>query len=187
MRKVDSGGTIRSATPEDLKVVLDILNITNRAFYRAIVPPEAFREPYLAVDELAGEFKRKDFYLYELEGKPIGVAAFEARDRGVVVVDRVYVLPDYQRRGIGAALLTYIERQAAKRGVREIVLWTDSKAIWAIRFYKRLGYSEIDRAAVYDDATIDERVRQHGRKLLVLRKTPSIDSPPDLEGSQRAL
>jgi len=178
MRKVHSRGTIRSATLEDLKDVLDILNITNKAFYRAIVPPETFREPYLAVEELAGEFKRKDFYLYELEGKPIGVAAFEARDRGVAVVDRVYVLPDFQRRGIGAALLTHIERQAVKRGVREIVLWTDSEAAWAICFYKRLGYSEIDQAAVYKDAYIDERAKLHGTQLVVLWKRLASDETP---------
>lgn len=166
------------ARPEDLKAVLEVLNITNKVFYRAIVPPGTFREPYLTVDELADEFKRKDFYLCELEGKPIGVAAFEARNRGVGVVDRVYVLPDFQRRGIGAALLTYIERQAVGRGVREIVLWTDSKAVWAIRFYERLGYSEIDLAAVYKDAYIDERVKLHGTQLVVLRKRLASNEAP---------
>lgn len=109
---------------------------------------------------------------------PIGVAAFEARNRGVGVVDRVYVLPDFQRRGIGAALLTYIKRQAVERGVREIVLWTDSKATWAIRFYKRLGYSEIDLAAVYKDAYIDERVKLHGTQLVVLRKRLAANATP---------
>ncbi len=178
MRKLVSKSRIRSATLEDLKVVLDILNITNKAFYRAIVPRETFREPYLTFDALADEFKRKEFYLCELEGKPVGVAAFEARDRGVAVVDRVYVLPDYQRRGIGAALLTHIERRAAKRGVREIVLWTDSKATWAIRFYKRSGYSEIDQAAVYKDAYIDERAKLHGTQLVVLRKRLASDETP---------
>lgn len=166
------------AALKDLQAVLEVLNVTNKVFYRAIVPPGTFREPYLSVDKLADEFAHKDFYLYELEGKPVGVAAFEARDRGVGTVDRVYVLPDFQRRGIGVALLTYIERQAVERGVREIVLWTDSKAVWAIRFYERLGYSEIDLAAVYKDAYIDERVKLHGTQLVVLRKRLAANETP---------
>ena len=136
----------------------------------SIVPADTFREPYLSAEDLAEESKRKAFTVCELKGKIVGVAALEARPFGIGVVDRVYVLPGFQRRGIGAALLAHIERCAKAQGIREIVLWTDPQAAWAIIFYRRLGYSEIEAAAIYNDAMIDERVRQHGRELVVLRK-----------------
>lgn len=103
------------------------------------------------------------------------MAAFEARCFGIGVVDRVYVLPGFQRRGIGGALLAYIEGRAKAQGIREIVLWTDPKTAWAIAFYRRLGYSDIEAVPIYNDAMIDERVRHHGRELVVLRKRFSSD------------
>ena len=78
--------------------------------------------------------------------------------------------PAFSGRGIGGALLAYIEGRAKAQGIREIVLWTDPKAAWAIDFYRRLGYSEIEAEAIYKDAMVDERVRQHGTELVVLRK-----------------
>ena len=166
----DTESGIRVADKKDLDLVLEILNITNKAFYEAIVPADAFREPYLSAEDLAEESQRKAFTVYELREKIVGVAAFEARCFGIGVVDRVYVLPGFQRRGIGAALLAHIERCAKAQGIREIVLWTDPKAAWAIDFYRRLGYSEIEAEAIYNDAMVDERVRQHGTELVVLRK-----------------
>lgn len=175
----DAESEIRSADKKDLEVVLEILNTTNKAFYEAIVPADVFREPYLTAEDLAEESQRKAFTVYELKGKIVGVAAFEVRRFGIGVVDRVYVLPSFQRRGIGATLLAHIERSAKAQEIREIVLWTDPKAAWAVNFYKRLGYSEIEPTAIYNDALIDERVRQHGRELIVLRKRLSSDRMTD--------
>jgi len=45
-----------------------VLNVTNKAFHRAIVLPGTFHEPYLTSDALADEFTHKEFYLCELEG-----------------------------------------------------------------------------------------------------------------------
>ena len=171
----DAESEIRAADKKDLDVVLEILNVTNKAFYEAIVSAETFREPYLTAEDLAEESQRKSFTVYELEGKIVGVAAFEASCFGIGVVDRVYVLPGFQRRGIGGALLAHIEGRAKAQGIREVVLWTDPKAAWAIAFYGRLGYSEIEAPPIYNDAMIDERVRQHRTELVVLRKRLSSD------------
>jgi len=161
---------IRSTGEDDLDAILEIINATNRVFYKAIVPEEQFRDPFLRLEDLAEEFKRKTFYLYEVDGEPVGVAAFEGRPCGAAVMDRLYVLPDFQGRGIGSALVSYAETLARQRGLSEILIWTDPKAVWAVSFYKRLGYSEIDPGTSYGDPLIDSRVAQHPRELLVLRK-----------------
>ena len=94
-----AGGKIRPAGREDLEAVLEVLNVTNKACYEAIVPAATFRDPYLSAGDLAEEFARKVFTVYELETQPVGAAAFEARPLAIGVVDRVYVLPAFQRRG----------------------------------------------------------------------------------------
>lgn len=163
---------IRLAIPEDLEEILAVINTTNRLFYKEIVPPERFKDPFMSDDELKEEFERKDFYICELEGRIVGVAAFEvskrAPDDGIIT--RMYVLPQFQRRGIGMALIAEIESIARRQGVEEILIWTDPKAWWAVSFYKKAGYREIDPTARYGDEAIDARIEKHGKELLVLRK-----------------
>ncbi len=165
--------SIRRAAKGDLSEVLAVINTTNRLFYKEIVPPERFKDPFLSDEELCREFERKDFYVVELEGRIVGVAALEtsATRLGLVgVVTRMYVLPQVQRRGIGRALISRIEGAARERGLGEILIWTDPKAQWAVSFYKKLGYHEIEPAVRYGDEAIDSRLAKHGKELLVLRK-----------------
>lgn len=55
------------------------------------------------------------------------------------------VLPGYQKRGIGTALVTCIEQEARKAGIRRLILLTVEKAHWAVGFYEKLGYSLDER------------------------------------------
>ena len=161
---------IRLAGKDDLNVILDILNRTNRAFYKRIVPKERFRDPFVAFDDLVAEFRRKAFYLYEMDGEPVGIVAFSTRPRGVAVVDRLYVLPDFHRQGIGSALMASMESLASEQGLSEVLIWTDPKAVWAVSFYERLGYSKVDPGTRFGDPFIDSRIAQHPTELLVLHK-----------------
>jgi GNAT superfamily N-acetyltransferase len=166
-------GGVRAAQVEDLKEVLALINIPNRLFYKAIVPPERFKDPFLTEAELREEFQHKDFYVYELAGRLVGVAALEAARphlTKVGIVTRMYVLPEFQRRGIGSALIREIERRAKWQGLRELLIWTDPKAEWAVSFYKKAGYEELDPATRYGDEAVDARITEHRRGLLVLRK-----------------
>jgi len=165
--------TIRRAVEKGLEELLAVINTTNRLFYKGIVPPERFKDPFMSYGELKEEFKRKDFYLYKLGGRIAGVAAFEVSQAHLIkvgVVTRMYVLPESQRRGIGSLLISEIESIAKERNVQDILIPTDPKARWAVSFYKRLSYSEIDPTARYGDEAIDERIKKHGKELLVLRK-----------------
>lgn len=158
---------------EDIEEVLAVINNTNRPFYKAIVPPPRFKDPYMSYQELEKEFELKDFYIYELGGRIVGVAAFEASKTHfakVGVVTRMYVLPEFQRMGIGSVLISEIEKRAKEQGICETLIWTDPKARWAVSFYKQVGYEEIDRAARYGDEVIDDKVKKHRKELLVLRK-----------------
>jgi N-acetylglutamate synthase-like GNAT family acetyltransferase len=164
---------LRKATPEDLGEILTVINITNRPFYKGIVPPERFKDPFMSREELKEELEQKDFYICELEGRIVGVAAFEmstTRFGTVGIITRMYVLPQFQRRGIGMALIAEIESVARNQGVKEILIWTDPKATWAISFYKKAGYREINPAARYGDEAIDTRITRHRKELLVLQK-----------------
>lgn len=76
--------------------------------------------------------------------------------------------PEFQRKGIEAALISEIESMARRRGIREILIRTDPKAGWTISFYKKAGYREIDPAARCGDEAIDARIKKYGKELLLL-------------------
>ena len=161
---------IRLVKRDDLEATLSVINETNRVSYKAIIPPERFKDPFMSLDKLEGEAKRMDFFLCEEDDQAIGVGALEERGSSIGVIYRLYVLPAFQRSGVGSALLSHIERHARGLGISEILVWTDSRAVWAVSFYKRQGYAEVEPAIRYADQTIDTRIKRHGRDLAVLHK-----------------
>jgi len=125
----------------DAHEILLIINTANREAFRSIIPEEHFREPLLSLDEFLERTKRMTFYVCRSEGRVVGVAGIELRSGKTGRVQHVYVLPDYQRRGVGTALVTHLERRAREIGLHTVEVVTDERAEWAVKFYKKLGYS----------------------------------------------
>ena len=65
-------------------------------------------------------------------------------ERTMVVV-RVLVHPEYQRRRYGRTLLEHAEATASERGADRLLGWTEETRPRAMRFLKRAGFREIDR------------------------------------------
>lgn len=91
---------------------------------------------------------------------------------------KLYLLPAYQRRGIGARCLAYVKEIAAQLGVEEIYLYVFKKNQRAIRAYLRAGFSivreEISDAGqgyCYDDYVMSLTLASQGS--CNTRPTPS--------------
>jgi predicted GNAT family N-acyltransferase len=91
-----------------------------------------------------------DHWLGRLDGVPVATARLLDVDvDGVGLVGRVAVLPDARGTGIGAALMSAVERRARERGLTRVEL----HAQVAVRgFYERLGYTAFGDE--YDEAGI---------------------------------
>jgi len=85
------------------------------------------------------------FYVYKSGGRIVGVAALEVKGKGRGRIHWVYILPEYQRRGIGTALVRYVEQKAKEIGLKRLRLLTVGQAEWAVSFYERLGYVLADK------------------------------------------
>ena len=133
---------IERASEEHAKKILYVINESNRKAYKDIIPEEHFREPVLSIEELLQDFSRMSFYVYRHEGEIVGVAALHVLDEDTGRIRWVYVLPEFQRKGIGTALVTYVEHEAQKLGLKKLWLMTAEKAYWAINFYNKLGYRQ---------------------------------------------
>ena len=131
---------IEKANPEYAKEILAVINISNREAYKSIIPKDHFKEPALSLEELLEDFERMTFFAYRSGGRIVGVAALRVESEGAGRIRYVYILPGYQNRGIGTALLNHLEQRAKEAGLRRLRALTVGKASWAVNFYKKLGY-----------------------------------------------
>ena len=93
-----------------------------------------------------------------LDPEPIGTARLRVVDGRLGKAQRVAVLPSARGRRVGAVLMAALEREAATKGCREILLGAQ---IQALGFYESLGYEVFGDE--FDDAGIPHR---HMRKRL---------------------
>lgn len=76
------------------------------------------------------------FFGWHGEGKIIGIIGFQ-KVKDVTLVRHAYVLPEYQRKGIGTKLLSHV-KQMTKTRYLLVGTWAD--AVWAIQFYQKHGF-----------------------------------------------
>lgn len=144
---------IEEASVDDAEEILSVINTSNREAYRTVIPREHFKDPVMSLGEILRDFERLTWYVYKIDQRIVatGGLSVEGPERGRIHL--VYILPEYQRRGIGTTLVSYLEDRAREMGLKRVRLLTVKKASWAIKFYEKLGYSvteEIDRLWGHD-------------------------------------
>ena len=126
---------IRRLSFKDTNVIWEIINRAARA-YKGVIPNDRYHEPYMLKQELHREMKTMTFFGWQEEGRLIGVMGFQPV-KDVTLIRHAYVLPDYQRKGIGTILLNHM-KQIAKTKYLLVGTWAD--ASWAIEFYRKHGF-----------------------------------------------
>lgn len=135
---------VRPARQGDLAAV-DALTV---AVYRPLLPEG---DPYLRVLGQAGKrFGRAEVVVAELDGQVVGsltVAAHGTRYSHIARPDELEfrmlaVSPAARGHGAGTALVRHVLDQAAARGLRAVVLSTQSNMVAARRIYDRLGFRD---------------------------------------------
>ena len=127
---------IRKCQPGDIGRIYFIINEAARA-YEGFIPADCYRQPYMPVDELEREMRRMAFFGGEVEGELVGVTGFEPI-KDVTLIRHAYVLPRWQRQGIGSQLLNHLKGLVT---TSRLLVGTWADAEWAIRFYQKHGFS----------------------------------------------
>jgi GNAT superfamily N-acetyltransferase len=126
---------LRECIREDFERIYQIINESAKA-YEGVIPADCYHQPYMPDDELRREMKRMTFFGWEENTELVGVMGLEPV-KNISLIRHAYVLPQWQKRGIGNKLLEYIEGRFT--GSRLLVgTWAD--AYWAIDFYKKHGF-----------------------------------------------
>jgi GNAT superfamily N-acetyltransferase len=136
------GVVVRDARPDDFD---EIAELSVRAFR------EIFEElgDYEAVlRDVADRARQVEVLVAELDGRPVGTVTYvprpgpyaEGEEMDAAWVRILAVSPDYQRRGIAAALVRECVARARRDGRRRLLLHTSAPMQTAQRLYERLGF-----------------------------------------------
>jgi predicted GNAT family N-acyltransferase len=86
--------------------------------------------------------------LASLDGVPCGAGRFVFTAPGVAKIQRMAVVDDVRARGVGGALLAFLEAEARRRGAAKLTLWAQVRAR---AFYEKAGYAAL--GPEFDDGT----------------------------------
>lgn len=142
--------TLRAARAEDLPAVRHLLVTTWHDTYDAIFGPDKVTEitdAWHALDRLAAQLHQPEtsFLVADMYGAIVGHVFADASRPPILALSRLYVLPGYQRRGIGAALLT--AALGAHPEAQEVSLEVAAENTKALAFYAREGFEPAGRAS----------------------------------------
>jgi GNAT superfamily N-acetyltransferase len=127
---------ICSLLPSDFDAILKVTNDAAQA-YKGVIPDDRWKEPYMSAEELRGEIEAGVRFFGWLEGEHLlGITGIQSL-KDTTLIRHAYVLPGYQRQGIGTKLLEYLIGLAE---TPEILVGTWADATWAIRFYEKDGF-----------------------------------------------
>jgi len=130
-----------TAADSDLDEILSLINNVGREWFSTIIPKEHYRDPFLTRKQLDEMATFMEFFVLRKEDQIIAVGSFGSRDEEIAWIPLMYVHSKYQRMGIGSSLMRFLEKKAESLRFSKIHLETDSKAKWAINFYKKHGFS----------------------------------------------
>ncbi len=128
---------ITEALKEDLPVILDI---QRKAFLEVAKTFHLKSMPQIeqTLESLKAEFKNHTILKASLADRIVGsVRAYAQGD--TCYISRLVVLPEYQNRGVGKALMNKVEKQF-KNNVKRYELFTGSRDQRNLYLYNKLGY-----------------------------------------------
>lgn len=122
---------IRSAEPDDLPQVIHL--------WQSVGLVDSFRSDNEVIEALKQQ-STLILMVAECKSKVVGTA-LGGTDGWWGWLYRLAVMPEYQKQGIGEALVREVESQLKHRGVRYINTITNRRSIAASRVFEKAGWS----------------------------------------------
>ena len=156
---------IRPAVPEDLPAVRALLVETWHDTYDALLGAERVTEitnSWHSIDNLGRQLDipGTSFLVAEESSEIVGHILANAGKPPIMVIARLYVRPDHQRRGIGASLIA--SAMAHHQDCDTLRLEVEADNANGLSFYLREGFREVDRSvtAGIDHIRMEKRLQK---------------------------
>ena len=102
------------------------------------IKPKSFEDFMMLVEN-------EEIILMEDSENIIGYAIVKAYDDGECVIEDIYILEEFQNRGLGRQFVNYIERTAKETGMEFISLMSatsETDRVWEVFGYVSVNYSD---------------------------------------------
>ena len=83
----------------------------------------------------------RDFFVYEIDGKIVGVGSLHIFWEDLAEIKSLAVLPEYQHMGIGKKIVKACIEEAKQLGIKKVFALT-----YVPEFFKKLGFKETDKS-----------------------------------------
>jgi ribosomal protein S18 acetylase RimI-like enzyme len=131
--------SLRRATAADLPTIKAVIDAAYaRYLTRMDKPPGPMLRDYRPSVEAGTTW---------VSGSPITAVLTLYPGDGHLLLENVAVHPSAQGRGLGRALMSFAEQEAARRGLTRMTLVTHEVMTENQAIYARLGYAEVERRA----------------------------------------
>jgi len=144
--------SIRDALPADVSILVDIIkkSFKDVAVRFGLTEENCPKHPSnCRPDWIASVIgKGVHYFILEREGLPCGCVALERARPETCYLERLAVLPEYRRAGLGAALVHHAASRAHNMGSHRIEIGIISGHTELKEWYRRLGFVET-RTAVF--------------------------------------
>jgi GNAT superfamily N-acetyltransferase len=137
---------IRTATHNDTSLLTQIIrdSFSDVAERFNLTPENCCKHPSNCTEAwIQNDFNRGViYYIINRNNTSVGCVALEKAIPDQCYLERLAVLPDERRRGLGHALVNHAFRQARNMGVKEIGIGIISKHKDLKQWYERIGFVE---------------------------------------------
>lgn len=150
---------IRKAVERDVESVAKIYEKIHLAEERGETVIGWKRGVYPEKSTAEAALLRGDLFVEEMKGSIVGTGIlnqiqvdiyekarwrYRVPDRQVMVMHTLVIDPDIKGQGLGRLFAEFYEAYAAEHGCHYLRMDTNARNVHARRFYKRLGYEEVD-------------------------------------------
>lgn len=144
---------IRPVTPPDVPAIAALAREIWQASYPGIITQEQIDfmlEQRYGHERLYDDLEDADKWLDQAfhDGRRVGFAFCEIY-KGEFKLDKLYIHPDVQRRGVGGQLIAHVAARAAKLGHPCVILAVNKRNEKAIASYRKYGFTV--RESIVDD------------------------------------
>ncbi len=147
---------IQKATIEDVPEIKKLLFATWTFAYKDILTLDEIKKitsKWHSPEVLSKEINNPQnvFFIAKIGEKIVGQCNAESRESGkTVYIERIHVLPDYHRQGIGKKLMEEVLSYCPE--AQSVILEVEKDNERAYLFYKKLGFQKVgDKQFIVDD------------------------------------
>jgi len=145
MRRLPGGYSISGAAAAEIPALIAIDLAAGQLFAGTGMLPDDALQDHVPADVLEDAVPGRHLAVVrDKDGAPAGFVMTSLRP-GTLYLDQISVHPAHGRRGLGAALVKWVVKDARSRKRGSVTLSTFRKVPWNGPFYRRLGFREIPR------------------------------------------